>query len=296
LATLEAFRRNISALDLDEYIDLRVGTSTAVAAIWPARPIDILLIDGDHSFLGTFRDFEAWAPKVRPGGIVIIDDLRSFPSLSLFMRIMEACKSIEAIEEYDELSIFHLRHAGDDLIDDLREAARTHSILRPWDYGIVHATPVAAPFEKTGGWRDPALHSAYFLSYLNVAGDGAYGVTDRCDEELATAISGAQRDRGAGDFVRITEEGRTTRGFRVIGCNLAEAPEMVARLKPGGVLFVRLSADGESELDGIRTKLEDLGLDGVGWTGTEQVLIWGVGKIDALSDEIVIARHIENRN
>lgn len=37
--------------------------------------IDILFIDGDHTYAGVKTDFELWSPLVRPGGMVIFHDI-----------------------------------------------------------------------------------------------------------------------------------------------------------------------------------------------------------------------------
>lgn len=37
--------------------------------------LDILFIDGDHTYSGVKRDFELWSPLVRPGGYVIFHDI-----------------------------------------------------------------------------------------------------------------------------------------------------------------------------------------------------------------------------
>ena len=37
-------------------------------------PLDLLHIDGCHSVLSSCRDAEVWAPKVRPGGLIVLDD------------------------------------------------------------------------------------------------------------------------------------------------------------------------------------------------------------------------------
>ena len=42
------------------------------------EPIDLLLIDGDHSEKGVRADWEQWSPFVVPGGIVIFHDARLF--------------------------------------------------------------------------------------------------------------------------------------------------------------------------------------------------------------------------
>jgi cephalosporin hydroxylase len=39
------------------------------------EPIDLLFIDGDHTFAGVTRDFELYRPLVRPGGCVAFHDI-----------------------------------------------------------------------------------------------------------------------------------------------------------------------------------------------------------------------------
>lgn len=39
------------------------------------RPLDILFIDGDHSYAGAKADFDAYAPLVRPGGLIAFHDI-----------------------------------------------------------------------------------------------------------------------------------------------------------------------------------------------------------------------------
>lgn len=41
-------------------------------------PVDLLLIDGDHSESGVQKDWDDWSPFVVPGGVVIFHDARIF--------------------------------------------------------------------------------------------------------------------------------------------------------------------------------------------------------------------------
>lgn len=40
------------------------------------RPLDVLFIDGDHSYAGVRADFELYAPLVRPGGLIALHDIQ----------------------------------------------------------------------------------------------------------------------------------------------------------------------------------------------------------------------------
>jgi predicted O-methyltransferase YrrM len=56
-----------------EVIEIHRGTSVEVARQW-SRPIDVLFIDGDHSYEGCRADLEAWLPFVQPGGWIAFHD------------------------------------------------------------------------------------------------------------------------------------------------------------------------------------------------------------------------------
>jgi len=56
-----------------DMIETHRGTSLEIAEEWN-RPIDVLFIDGDHSYDGCSADLQAWLPFVRPGGWVALHD------------------------------------------------------------------------------------------------------------------------------------------------------------------------------------------------------------------------------
>lgn len=58
------------------------ATRDRVRRILARRPIDLLFIDGDHSYDGVRQDFEMYAPLVRPGGAVVLHDIVAHPPAS----------------------------------------------------------------------------------------------------------------------------------------------------------------------------------------------------------------------
>jgi predicted O-methyltransferase YrrM len=50
-------------------------TFARVKAALRDRPLDVLFIDGDHSYFGVKRDWELYSPLVRPGGVVGFHDI-----------------------------------------------------------------------------------------------------------------------------------------------------------------------------------------------------------------------------
>lgn len=57
----------------DDITTLR-GRSEEVGAAWDRGPIDVLFVDGDHSFEGVTADIRAWVPRVKTGGLLLFHD------------------------------------------------------------------------------------------------------------------------------------------------------------------------------------------------------------------------------
>ncbi len=68
---MEEFLHNTSSYQ--DTIETHRGTSAEVAAKWN-RPIDLLFIDGDHTYEGCSTDIKSWLPFVRRGGWVAFHD------------------------------------------------------------------------------------------------------------------------------------------------------------------------------------------------------------------------------
>lgn len=71
--TYEILKSNINGLGLQQYIEILRNTSEEIARNWD-RTIDILFIDGDHSYGGAKRDWDLFSPFVQPFGSVIFHD------------------------------------------------------------------------------------------------------------------------------------------------------------------------------------------------------------------------------
>ena len=71
--TLEIMRANIRALKVERHVEIIRDTSVNAAARW-MLPIDMIFIDGDHSYEGVKRDWELFSPFVRQFGVVVFHD------------------------------------------------------------------------------------------------------------------------------------------------------------------------------------------------------------------------------
>ena len=219
--TLDVLRRNLGSLGLEHRIDLKVGDSYSVGAAWPAEPIDILLIDGDHSFEGAMRDLECWAPKIRDGGILLFDDIDNIHEMRVLDEIMKQMSTLARIGTVDGIGVYQVRGGQWALLDELRGLLDLRGIHRPWSFDAVHATPVASPYRHTRYWTDPTFDIGYDLGYLAVAQKGDYGIFGTPAAELKQLIMSIQTDRGGGDLhVGASPAGYGT-GFRLIGLRSA---------------------------------------------------------------------------
>jgi len=81
--TLEAFKRNIAAVGVDDYVETIVAKSEIAAATWQG-PIRLLFIDADHSYEASKLDFDLWSPHVVRGGLVCLHDIGHWRGVTEF--------------------------------------------------------------------------------------------------------------------------------------------------------------------------------------------------------------------
>src|SRR5438132_11407764 len=66
----ECERRGIST----ENLRIRIGPSHEVLPEWEPRPLDLVLVDGAHGFPYPILDWWHLAPRLRVGGLMLLDD------------------------------------------------------------------------------------------------------------------------------------------------------------------------------------------------------------------------------
>ena len=72
-SSFDEFLSNLDATNVRDRVEVQRAFSGDVAAAWN-RPIRFLWIDGDHGYAGVKADFDGFARRVIPGGIVAFHD------------------------------------------------------------------------------------------------------------------------------------------------------------------------------------------------------------------------------
>ena len=80
-------------------------------------PVDLIFIDGDHSYEGLLRDWRAWSPLVARGGVVCLHDSRSTAdrpiddagSVRATSEVIRTDPAFEVVDEIDSLTVVRKR-------------------------------------------------------------------------------------------------------------------------------------------------------------------------------------------
>ncbi len=71
--TYRTMRSNLKAFGVEPYVKIIRKRSADASVEW-SGPIDLLFIDGDHSYDGVKRDWELFSPHVSAFGVVVFHD------------------------------------------------------------------------------------------------------------------------------------------------------------------------------------------------------------------------------
>jgi hypothetical protein len=291
--TASKFFEVTNAVGVSEWIAPRMGDSAAVAAVWPAEPIDALFIDGDHSFLGALKDFECWGPKVAPNGLILVDDADdpTLPDLLELIELLKTVRGVSWLSTIDGFAVFRRDETAPwDLLAHLRAMLAPRGIHRAWDMSALHSMRLPSNYGRSRTWSDGGLDTAYELCFLARCGPGAYGYSPRSsvdDRELLKALSS---DRGDGAYIAADAESPMC---RAILCHPDEALDSAPLLQPGGVLIARDTGGGDdAHTLAVHNDLIHAGLDGCGWFERTH---WGVRLPHRLSGEAILELAIAAR-
>jgi predicted O-methyltransferase YrrM len=95
LDTLPTFRRTIHEAGLDDVVIAVIGDSPTVAA-FAGPECALVFIDGGHGSAPANADFDAWSPRVAPGGYLAIHDVFPDPAnggrppYEIYLRALES--------------------------------------------------------------------------------------------------------------------------------------------------------------------------------------------------------------
>jgi predicted O-methyltransferase YrrM len=74
-----AFARGSQNVDVQQRDSSLESTRGVVEQFFDGEALDVLFIDGDHSYEGVRRDYELYAPLLRPGGLIAFHDIVDGP-------------------------------------------------------------------------------------------------------------------------------------------------------------------------------------------------------------------------
>lgn len=101
---LPAFAQRAQSVHVLRGSSLARSTREHLVRVLDGRPIDLLVIDGDHSYGGTRSDFETFSPLVGTGGLVAMHDVAVLPENSgrefetgIYWRELAATRPVEVI-------------------------------------------------------------------------------------------------------------------------------------------------------------------------------------------------------
>ena len=70
---LSAFLAGMATYGVEPWVEVHEGEASEIGLAW-REPVDLLMLDADQSVIGARRTYEAWAPALRPGGVLVLSN------------------------------------------------------------------------------------------------------------------------------------------------------------------------------------------------------------------------------
>lgn len=77
--TFEEFKQNVKRANVEDILVPVIKTSEDAELDWDGKPIELLWIDGDHTYKIVKLDLDLWFPYLIEGGIIAFHDTIAFP-------------------------------------------------------------------------------------------------------------------------------------------------------------------------------------------------------------------------
>lgn len=102
---LKALYQNIVAANVGDTVFVVSLPSVEASKAWQSTSIELLFIDGDHSYDGVKSDYESWIPYVVKNGLIAFHDCNVAGVKQLIDKLNDS-GLVEFIEKIDELAWF----------------------------------------------------------------------------------------------------------------------------------------------------------------------------------------------
>lgn len=108
---LNKFVRDRQKLHLIRESSHEMQTVSQISKILAGRKLDLLFIDGDHSYAGVKSDFKMYSPLVRKGGLVAFHDIagnafqKTAGVRSFWAELKESYQTLEIVQDTDSVSM-----------------------------------------------------------------------------------------------------------------------------------------------------------------------------------------------
>ena len=77
-----AFKENMKDAGLEDHVQIRKNTNTVACEEFEDESVDLVFVDGDHTYEGVSGDIRRWWAKLKPGGIMLGHDYcQRFPGI-----------------------------------------------------------------------------------------------------------------------------------------------------------------------------------------------------------------------
>lgn len=107
--TYNRFLKNIRSMDVEDHVRPVIADSVEAAGDWTG-PIRLLFIDGNHSYEGSQRDFEAWSGFLISGGYAGFHDIDQWPGVTgYYNHLMTENREYEEVLAINSLRIIRKR-------------------------------------------------------------------------------------------------------------------------------------------------------------------------------------------